>query len=200
LSYLSGGIKKYIEDIAARIPAPGGGSAAGFCGALGIALLEMVCNFTLGNDRYKDVETRIQTHLGSLKKIREEFCALIDEDVEVYSEIRSAFKSKDKKIIDKALKRGYHISLKTCRLSKDALEIALGLSADGNSNLITDVGCSAELLNAAFNSGIFNSRINLKGMEEASFREKEDMRLYSLEKDIGILYKDTISKTKERMK
>jgi len=198
--YINETIKKYIEDLSARLPAPGGGSAAGVCGALGVALLEMVCNFTVGKEKYKEVESDIQKNLVSLKKIRGEFSLLIDEDVKIYSSINSAFKSKDKKLIDKALKEGYYVSLKNCRLSKEALEVAQGLSQKGNPNLITDVGCGAEFLNSCFNSGVFNADINLKGIEDKEFVEKEKKVLSSLKKEITLLYKDTIAKTKERMR
>jgi len=198
--YIDGTIKKYIDDLAARKPTPGGGSAAALCGAIGTALLEMVCNFTIGNEKYKAVEAQVQTYLGSLKKIEEGFKQLVDEDVSAYSKIRDAFKTKDKKIIDKALKYGYDICLKICRFSRDAMENAPGLSEKGNDRLITDVGCGAELLNAAFNSGAFNCEINLNGMEDKAFVEKEKAVLAVLKKDIALLYKDAILKTKERMK
>ncbi|MEE8317549.1 MAG: cyclodeaminase/cyclohydrolase family protein [Candidatus Omnitrophota bacterium] len=199
MSYLSGGIKKYIEDVSARIPAPGGGSTAGLCGALGTALLEMVCNFTAGKEKYKQFEQDIQRHLGSLKKMREEFSSFIDEDVKAYSAIGSAFKTKDKKVIDKALKDGYCISLKICELSKDTLEIALDLPRKGNVNLITDVGCGAELLQAAFNSSVFNAEINLKGIEDKDFVSKQIALLEGLKKETKRLYESTITESKKRM-
>ncbi|MBU4312147.1 MAG: cyclodeaminase/cyclohydrolase family protein [Candidatus Omnitrophica bacterium] len=197
--YTDKSIKKYIDDLAARLPAPGGGSAAGLCGALGTALLEMVCNFTLGKEKYKDVEQDIQKHLTSLKKVRDEFTAIIDEDVKAYSAIGDAFKTKDKKIIDKALKNGYCVCLNICELSKKAIVISLDLSEKGNPNLITDVGCGVELLNAAFNSGVFNCEINLKGVEDKDFTEKEKASLVVLKKEMQDLYKNAIAKTKQRM-
>ena len=198
--YINEPIKKYIEDLSARIPAPGGGSATGACGAIGIALLEMVCNFTIGKEKYKNVEEDIKKNLASLERIKKDFTSIIDEDVKIYSKINNAFKSKDKKLIDKALKEGYDISLKMCQLSKDGLEIALELSEKSNPNLITDVGCAAEFLNASFASGVFNADINLKGIEDKVFKKKEEHILDSLKKEIEVLYRDTITKTKERMK
>lgn len=197
--YANETIKKYIDDLAAKLPAPGGGSAAGLCGALGAALLEMVCNFTAGKEKYKDVEQDIQENLDSLKKVRDEFTTIIDEDVKAYSEIGNAFKTKDKKIIDKALKNGYYVCLKICELSKKAVVIGLDLSEKGNPNLITDVGCGAELLNAAFNSGVFNCEINLKGIEDKGFTQKEKALLAVLKKEMQGLYKNAIAKTKQRM-
>ena len=197
--YINESISKYINDLAARQPAPGGGSAASLTGALGIALLEMVCNFTIGNKKYKDVEETISIHMAALKKIREEFMELIDEDVKVYCRICSAFKTKDEKIIDKALKDGYHISLKMCKLSKSGIDVALDLASKSNINLITDVGCGAELLKAGFNSGVFNSEINLKGIKDISFAERERSVINNMKNDIDGLYKRVISKANKRM-
>ncbi|MDP6686230.1 MAG: cyclodeaminase/cyclohydrolase family protein, partial [Candidatus Omnitrophota bacterium] len=137
----------------------------------------------------------IEKHISSLKTIRGQFTSSIDEDVLVYSKIRDAFKKNDKKIIDKSLKDGYDISLKICKLAKDAMKIALDLSSKGNPNLITDVGCGAELLNAAFSSSIFNCKINLKSLEDKDFVSKESLSLAKLVKEIDLLYKDTIKKT-----
>ena len=197
--YINESLKKYLNDLADRQPTPGGGSAAALSGALGTALLEMVCNFTIGKKIYKDIEDVISAHLVALKKIRGEFAALIDEDVKIYESILSAFRTKDEKNIDKALKDGYHISLKICKLSKSGIGMALDLASKSNVNLITDVGCGSELLRASFNSGIFNSEINLKGIKDASFVEREKLVLRALKKEISDLYKKTVSKTNERM-
>ncbi|MBU1913423.1 MAG: cyclodeaminase/cyclohydrolase family protein [Candidatus Omnitrophica bacterium] len=197
--YIDEPISKYLNDLAARQPTPGGGSVAGLTGALGIALLEMVCNFTIGNKKYKGIEVMAMAHLAALKKIREEFMSLVDEDVKTYETILSAFRAKDEKDIDKALKGGYYISLKMCRLSKSGIDIALDLAAGSNVNLITDVGCGAELLKASFNSGVFNSEINLKGIKDEPFVEKEKKVLMVIEKEITDSYNKAISRTKERM-
>jgi len=197
--YIDEPINKYLDDLAAKQPTPGGGSAASMTGALGVALLEMVCNFTIGKKNYKDIEDVINAHLAALKKIREEFSALIDEDVKIYANILSALRTKDEKNIDKALKDGYYISLKICKLSKSGIDMALDLADKSNVNLITDVGCGAELLKASFNSGIFNSEINLKGIKDRSFVERERSALATLKQDASDLYKKAISKTNERM-
>jgi formiminotetrahydrofolate cyclodeaminase len=159
----------------------------------------MVCNFTIGNKKYKDIEEVINNHMHTLKKIREEFMVLIDEDVTVYGSICGAFKTKDEKNIDKALKDGYHISLKICELSKSGIDIALDLADKSNINLITDVGCGAELLKAGFNSGVFNAQINLKGIKDILFAEKERLVLNKMKNDMENCYKKVISKVNERM-
>ena len=197
--YINEPLKKYIDELAARQPTPGGGSAAGLAGALGAALLEMVCNFTIGNKKYRDIEEVVSGNLIVIKKIREEFLILVDEDTKVYSSICAAFKTKDEKIIDKALKDGYYISLKMCELAKSGMKVSSSLAEKSNVNLITDVGCGSELLKASFNSGAFNAEINLKGIKDTLFVEKERLVVSTFKKEISDLYKKAISKTSERM-
>ena len=197
--YINEAVNKYLNDLAAKQPTPGGGSAAALAGAMGSALLEMVCNFTIGNKKYKDIEGIAADCLISARGIREKFLLLVDEDTKIYSSICAAFKTKDEKIIDNALKEGYYISLKMCELAKAGMTIALNLAEKSNVNLITDVGCGAELLKAGFESGVFNSEINLKGIKDVSFAEKGRQVLRALKKDMSELHKKTISKTSERM-
>lgn len=197
--YANKSLKRYVEELAAKTPVPGGGSAAGLAGAAGTALLEMVCNFTLGNEKYKNHHEDTKKHITTLKKIRGGFLALVDDDAEVYTAIRNAFKAGNKKNIDKALKDGYCVSEKVCRLSKGAMEIAMDLAAMGNINLISDVGCGAELLKAAFASGVFNCRINLKGIGDNVFMEKETVNMDILKREIEMLHKKTLVTTEGRM-
>jgi formiminotetrahydrofolate cyclodeaminase len=168
-------------------------------GAMGAALLEMVCNFTIGNKKYKDIEEATAGYLILIKKIRGEFLLLVDEDAKAYSSICAAFKTKDEKTIDSALKQGYSVSLKMCELAKSGMAIASHLSEKSNANLITDVGCGAELLKACFNSSVFNSEINLKGIKEISFTDKESLVLHTLRKEIYDLHRKAISGVTERM-
>jgi formiminotetrahydrofolate cyclodeaminase len=197
--YINSPIKKYLNDLGAKLPAPGGGSAAAMGGALGTALLEMVCNFTVGNERYKDVEEDIKRHIISLKKIRDDFSLLIDGDVNAYTAIRAAFRTKDEKNIDKALKEGYYISLNICKLSRDGLCIAQDVSCKGNKNLITDVGCGAGLLKAVFDCGVFNCEINLNGIKDKDFVKGQRIELENLLRDVDTYYTNAISRTRERM-
>jgi len=39
-------VEKFLDDLASRNPTPGGGSAAAIMGAMGAALVSMVCNVT----------------------------------------------------------------------------------------------------------------------------------------------------------
>ena len=46
-------IGKFLDDLASEAPTPGGGGAAALSGALGAALVSMVCNLTIGRRTMK---------------------------------------------------------------------------------------------------------------------------------------------------
>jgi len=190
--YLNGSIKRYLNDLSDRLPAPGGGSAAALVGAIGTGLLEMVCNFTLGNEKYKRYFQDMRHYISLLGRIRKKFSILIDKDVKVYNDIRKAFKSKDKKIIDKTLKVGYDISIAISILSRDAMAIGLDVASKGNPNLITDVGCGIEMLRSSFNSAVFNARINLRSIKDRYFVDKKNRELKRLEAEVNKLSSQTL--------
>ncbi len=186
--YLQKTIKEYLSELSARQPTPGGGSAAALCGAMGVALLEMVLNFTIGKERFKDFEDEAREILTNLEKARLELEGLIDEDVSAYKEIVSAYKSKDKNLIDKALKNGYDISFRICNATLNAAGFILRIKENANLNLITDVGAGAEFLNAAFRSAILNIEINLKDIEDRDFVEQAEMKKKSCFEEFDRIY------------
>ncbi|MGE5633140.1 MAG: cyclodeaminase/cyclohydrolase family protein [Caulobacteraceae bacterium] len=49
---------EFIQELSSKSPVPGGGGAAAYVGALGMALGNMVGNLTLGKKKYK-VETML---------------------------------------------------------------------------------------------------------------------------------------------
>ncbi|MFH1578343.1 MAG: cyclodeaminase/cyclohydrolase family protein [Candidatus Omnitrophota bacterium] len=146
--YFNKSLKKYLDDLSAKLPAPGGGSSAALVAANGAALIGMVINFTLGKPKYLKFQDDLSKLLSSSEKIRKRFLQLVDLDV-------AAFKSKD---INKAL----GVPLELSRLCYQAIRLCPPLVKKGNKNLISDVAVAAILLEAGFSSALFNVRINLK--------------------------------------
>lgn len=146
-------LKKYIDDLAARTPAPGGGSAAAVSGALGCALLSMVANFTVGKEKYKKYEKEIKGILLKCESYRKRFLELVDLDVKTYSAYANA---KDKKSKSRAKKESQRIVKEIASLSYKAIQLCFPLAEKGNVYLINDVLAAAELLSAGFNSALVN--------------------------------------------
>ena len=152
MSYKVENLKKYLDDLAAKLAAPGGGSAAALTAGLGVALISMVVNFTLGKPKYAEYEKELKVVLEKSEKLRSEFLNLVDLDV-------IAYKSKD-------IRNALNVPLMLARLCFEGIKLCPGLIKKGNINLISDVAVAAILLEGAFVAAYFNVEINLKSLAD----------------------------------
>jgi formiminotetrahydrofolate cyclodeaminase len=152
--YKDESLTQYLQDLAKKIPAPGGGSASAMAAALGASLLSMVINFTLGKPKYSVFEEELAAALQDTERMRLEFLRLVDEDVAAYS-------SKD-------LERSLEIPLLICRLCNEAALLCPALCKKGNVNLISDVAVAIDLIEAAFQGAYWNVDINLKILDDSA--------------------------------
>lgn len=176
--YRNQSIKKYLDDLAAKKPAPGGGSAAALTGALGAALLSMIANFTVGKPKYKQFEKEIKESLKKSEKIRKKLLELVDLDVITYNKVAQN-KKKPLALYEKSLKDATKVPLEITRYSLEALEICPILEKKANKYLISDVYVGKELLSAAIKSAIFNVKINLPFIKDKNFVSKVNQQLKS---------------------
>ncbi len=177
--YLDQSIKKYLDDLSAKLPAPGGGSVAALTGALSASLVCMVCNFTIGNPKFTSSE--VGGILSSVNEIRVELSKLIDEDVKVYSKVSLVYKlprnsgeekAKREIAIQKALKEAMNVPFRILKLSYGLVEKSNHLIEIGNTGLITDTGMAAILGYSAMESARLNVEINLAGIKDEGFKAK----------------------------
>src|SRR6266700_4479532 len=71
------GIELFLDDLANRKPTPSGGSAAAVMGAIGAALVSMVCNLTIGKTQYRDFEEELKSVLTKAEELRRD-CGIAD--------------------------------------------------------------------------------------------------------------------------
>jgi len=150
--YNDSSLKHYLNDLAAKLPAPGGGSAAALTAALGASLISMVLNFTIGKPKYAQYEDDLKEIFSQSEKLREQFLNLVDLDV-------VAFKAKD-------IRQALEVPLEVCRLCFESIMLCPPLIKKGNVNLISDVAVAAILLESGFASAYFNVEINLQSLKE----------------------------------
>jgi formiminotetrahydrofolate cyclodeaminase len=148
--YCHKSLKKYLDDLSAKLPAPGGGSAAAFTASLGASLVSMLINFTIGKTKYARFQEELKTILGKSEKLREEFLRLVDLDV-------VAYKSKN-------IRDALDVPFMVCRLCFEGIKLCPPLITKGNVNLISDAAVAAILLESAFASAYLNVEINLKSL------------------------------------
>lgn len=176
MKYINQTIKKYTDDLSSDLPAPGGGSAAALVASTGVSLLLMVANFTKGKKACKDSQDIIKAVLKELGACKKELDKLIDEDVKAYGKVANALKmpknAKRKKALERALKQAARVPFRICEISKMSLEKAPILYRKGNRNLLSDVACGVDFLKAAYRAAKVNVNINLKYIEDKTFRKR----------------------------
>lgn len=168
MKYKTQSLTKYLNDLAARVPAPGGGSAAAVNAALGAGLVSMVVNFTLGKQRYKKFEKELKIILAKSEELRKQFLELVDLDV-------AAYKSKN-------IRQSLAVPLKLARLCYQAAKLCPPLVKKGNLNLVSDVGVAAVLFESAFAGAGFNVEINLKTLNNLKLARKTKKELSGMYK------------------
>ena len=174
--YYNKSLKKYLDDLAARLPAPGGGSAAALVACSATALISMVINFTIGKPKYAMYKTDLRKMLSKSEGMRKQLLNLVDLDV-------LAFKSKD-------IKKAISVPRQICKLCFEAMQLCYPLIKKGNINLISDVGVAAVLLEAGFSSALFNIKINLKYLRDNSLKKKINKELANKNNSIKTIRKN----------
>jgi len=184
--YIENSIKGYLDDLAAKKPAPGGGSAAALEAATGCALISMVANYTVSNKKYESVKDRAVQDLGKSEELRKRLLKLVDGDVEAYTKLSNGFKKlgKDSPELDKLYKVACEVPYEICKIASEALVLCKELAKYGNKNLITDAAIASLMLESAFFAAKFNVYINLKYIKDVSFIENKHKELSAIEKNI----------------
>jgi len=187
--YREASIDTYVADAAAGKPAPGGGSVSALAGALAAAMSAMSANFTVGKKRFADVEETARRLLGELEEAREALLELMERDVEAYSAVSDAYslpkESEEQKAtraeaIGRALRAAMEVPLDVMRRCAAVASVADELVEVGNRNLITDVGVSAILAEAACAAARLNVEVNLKFLKEPELRREVEAEMEPL--------------------
>jgi len=148
IRYQAAPLKQYVDNLAAKLPAPGGGSAAALTACLGASLISMVINFTLGKPKYAQYENELKEYLAKSEQLRNALLNLVDLDIVAYT--------------SKNIRDSLDIPFMVCRLCHEGIKLCPPLIKKGNVNLISDVAVAAILLESSFSSAYFNVQINLK--------------------------------------
>lgn len=198
--YIDEPLRKYLDDLAKKLPTPGGGSAAALSASIGVSLMSMAANYTIGNPRYKDVEAKVKGVLARLEKFREDLKDLIDEDIEGYDRL---YKTKRECKISSAedaqdLYRGaIEPPFEVCKITGECLKLCKELARIGNENLITDSAIAAILLEGAFFSAKFNVYLNLKYIKDLRYVANIHKTLSPLEEEMPKLKEEILERCEE---
>ncbi len=182
-------LRSYLSAAASRSPAPGGGSVSALAGALGAAMASMAANFTVGKKKYENVQEEVKRILSESEECRLKLEELVDEDIKAYTKVSSVYslpketdEEKEKRVqeIARATKEAVSVPLEIAKCCFRVLELCRQLVDIGNKRLISDVGVSVLLAEAALRAANLNVEINLVSLKDDPFVKEKRCAIGSL--------------------
>lgn len=155
--------KKYLDDLAAKQPSPGGGSAICLIFCLGTSLIEMAMKYS--ENKSKDFSKHIETMAGFQKEVY----PYIDLDARIFEKIMKATTPKEKlEYIKDSEKLTVYLGL-ACH---QAFLLAKKIESDIKDSIKSDFSIGIDCLKVTLRGCILNLEANSKIFGEESEQVK----------------------------
>lgn len=196
-------LQTYLNDAASGKPAPGGGSVSACVGALGAALTAMVCNLTIGKEKFAAVESQVRDLEAKAQDARAKLEKLLQDDTVAYNGVIAAYrlpKETDEEqtarmaAVQAGLIVAANVPLDICRVAVEVCRLARTAAEIGNPAAVTDAGIGAILGEAAAQGGALNVRINLGSIEDEAYVRAANAELERILAETSVL-RDEVLKT-----
>ncbi|MEX5719589.1 cyclodeaminase/cyclohydrolase family protein [Geodermatophilus maliterrae] len=171
-------IETFLAQLAARVPAPGGGATAALHAAQAAALVAMVARYS-DSAKYAEHAEEIATVTATADRLRENALGLAEEDAAAFTAVTEAY-GLPKRTADEAAARSgaiaealvaaAHVPAVVVRVTEQVLSLAEQILPIGNRNVISDVAAAAEAARAAATTARVNVEINLGGIKDPGTR------------------------------
>lgn len=201
-------IETFLDELASAAPTPGGGSAAAIMGAMGAALVAMVCNLTIGKKGYEQHDAEMRDVLAQCEARRARLTAMVAEDVAAFDSLMAAYKlpkaSDDEKAarsaaIQSALQRATQVPLDCARECAEVVRLSGRAAEVGNQNVISDAGVGVLAAWAALRSAVLNVNINAPSLKDRGFAEAKLAETQALLAECGPLSEQIHARVQARL-
>ncbi|CAN9498287.1 unnamed protein product [Ophioblennius macclurei] len=182
-------LKQFVQSIAARTAAPGGGSVSAAIAAMGAALAAMVGQMTYGKRQFQDVDTVMRKLIPPFHHAAQQLLHMVDADASAFNQYMAALKMpkstpEELKCREAALQDGL----------KQAVSVPLSLAERisalwvplkemviyGNIGCKSDAQVAAKALEVAVFGAYFNVMINLKDVKDEAFKTATEKKASAL--------------------
>jgi formiminotetrahydrofolate cyclodeaminase len=168
-------IGDFLDRLADRVPAPGGGASAALHAAQGAALLGMVARYSTG-EKFAEHEAAIGRIITEADGLRAIALRLAEADAQAFTAVADAYrlprstdaeKAGRSAAITDALANATWPPAKLIGVAGMVVDLAGALVPMANPNVISDVAAAAEAARAATAVARVNVEINLAGITDA---------------------------------
>ena len=170
----------FLDELASGAPTPGGGSAAAIIGAMGAALISMVCNVTIGKKGHEAVEAEMKSVRDEAEKLRLRLTSMVAEDIAAFDGLMAAYrlpkatedeKSRRATAIQSSLLGATETPLACARACAEVVALSRRAGEKGYAGVISDAGVGVLAANTALRSAALNVYINAPSLKDRAFAD-----------------------------
>jgi len=200
-------LRDFQSALASSSPTPGGGTAAAVALGQAASLTTMVCDLTLGNDKWSSgwavAEAAQTVAIPLLNKAGE----LAQADSDAFDSVMESFKlpkstdaekTERRDAIQKATLVAAEIPYETARSALALMKHLPELAKRGNGNAVSDVGVAGLLASAAAKGAVFNVEINLGSLPEEMGGELRS-NLVTLKHEVKVISRAIMQAVRDRL-
>jgi len=173
-------LKRFSEETAAESPAPGGGSVAAYCGALGAALGTMVANLSAHKRGWDERWEEFSRWAVKGEALRQELVRLVDEDTRSFDRIMAAMQlpkgspeqiDARKSAIREATKGAILVPMRTLELCAESMTLIRAMAEQGLKASASDAGVGALCARTGAIAAYLNVRTNCNSLDDAAWKK-----------------------------
>ncbi len=174
-------LRGFIEEVASRSSAPGGGSASAAIAAIGAGLGSMVGKLTFGVRKFEDLDSEMRDLIPPLHHAAKDLIPMVDADTDAFTDFVAAMrlpkdteeeKAHREHMMQEGLKKAIEVPLKTMRIGDSAWEAMRKVATYGNIASKSDVEVGARALEVGIWGAYKNVVINMEDITDDMFRSK----------------------------
>lgn len=175
-------LRGFIEEIAARSSAPGGGSASAAIAAIGAGLGCMVAQLTYGVRKFESVDGEMRKIIPALNSATMSLIPMVDADTNAFNDYMDALRMPKRTDEEKALrsaamqeglKKAIETPFRTMMLGDSAWTNMIEIAKYGNIASKSDVEVGARALEVGIWGAYKNVLINMPGIKDEDFKTKK---------------------------
>ncbi len=158
----------FLDALAAKTAAPGGGAAAGMVGATACALASMVVEFSIGKKNLAEHQPALVDAQGRLARARRLMLDLADEDAAAYGAVNELSRLPEgdprRAALPAAQRASVQVPMTMLAACTDVLRLMETLAPIANRFLRSDLAAAAVMAAGAARSALWNVRVNVQSL------------------------------------
>jgi glutamate formiminotransferase/formiminotetrahydrofolate cyclodeaminase len=172
-------LRAFIEEVASRSSAPGGGSVSAAMAAMGVGLGAMVGKLTYGVRKFESVDARMRKNIPPLHDAAARLIPMIDADTTAFNDFMEALRlprtteaerTERAERMQAGLKKAIDIPLTTMKLGDGAWDALCEVARYGNPASRSDVEVGAKALETGIWGAYKNVMINMADITDNAFK------------------------------